>query len=488
MSNKRQKTTGQEPGLGGTKAAPLSRSMNLPGLGGNVGVMHLAEHLGDPDQQVRERALFELAQVGDDRALDGLLEIMQNEQNNRSRDRAIRALGLLGDPRAAYPLIEYILDKTYLRASEQAAALALRRICDAHPEIADDVVSFLLACLPDDNGGGGVALILGEIGDTRAVEPLVATLASGYFDVWRYGILALGMIGKKHADVAPYILNVLLEHRRDEQRRGMASIQYSIEAMCMIGLQHEDLAGQVVDALTERMLRQDFFPGYFDDRRLAARALGELGARHASTAHSVIDALSSALERPDMQYAALALAEIDDEHATKALKQAFKTGKQDQGTDIAIALAKKGIIEPLIEMLDSDHLRWAAVEGLGASGNPQAVEPLIGMLARSNYIIRREAAKALGMLRSPRAVQPLMGVLSDGRKEVRRSAAEALGKIEKAHPGTIELAVPTLISLLNDETRSVQETAAKVLERIQKEGAQEAVWRWRFPDAQEHHS
>lgn len=483
MSSKEQEITGQEPGLGRAEATPSSRSMNLPGLGGNVGIMHLAEHLDDSNRQVREQALFGLARLGDDRALDGLLEMMQSERDIRSRDRAIRALGLLGDPRASRPLMEFVLSSTYIKASEQAAAIALRRICDARPEILDDVVLDLIASMPYDSGVGGVALMLGELGDTRTVEPLVATLVSQHYYVWRYGVFALGMIGKKHADVAPYILDTLLKHKLDP-RRGEIAVQCLSDAMCMIGLQHEDLAGKVVDALTEGLTGPIQSSGNYDGRRTAVRALGEIGSRHPGTTKSVIDVLSSALERPDMQYAALALAEIDDERATEALRQAFRTGKHSQRADIAIALAKKGTIEPLIEMLTSAPLHMAAVVGLGTSGDLRAIEPLIGVLASSDFTTRREAAKALGMLRSPQAIQPLIGVLSDGRKEVRRAAAEALGKIEKAHPGTAEVAVPALISLLNDETRSVQETAAKTLGHIQTAEAHEAVWQWRFPDTQ----
>jgi len=181
---------------------------------------------------------------------------------------------------------------------------------------------------------------------------------------------------------------------------------------------------------------------------------------------------------------ALALGNIDDERATEALRQAFRTCRNDLRPSLAKALGQKGIIEPLIEALSSSpKLHSAAAEGLGASGDLRAVEPLMELLASDDFKTRREAAKGLGMLRSPQAIHPLIAVLTDGRKDVRRAAAEALGKIEKDHPGTAEPAVHALIPLLHDETRSVQETTAKTLECIQTAEAQDAVWHWRFPEA-----
>ena len=106
------------------------------------------------------------------------------------------------------------------------------------------------------------------------------------------------------------------------------------------------------------------------------------------------------------------------------------------------------------------------------------------MLADSDYTIRREVAKALGRLRDPQAVQPLTGILADKRREVCRVAVVALGKIEKAHPGAAEPAVSELISLLNGGTRSIQAAAAKTLERIRTAEAHEAVWQRRFPGAE----
>ncbi|MBN1428769.1 MAG: HEAT repeat domain-containing protein [Anaerolineae bacterium] len=482
MSSKQQKTTGQEPGLGGAEAARLSRSRNLPRLGGSVGVMHLVEHLNSSNQQVRERALFELAKLGDGRALDGLLEIMRSERDDRARDRAIRALGLLGDPRAVHPLIEYTMGEV-LKAPKQIAAVALGRICEAHPEIVDGVVSHLLDRLSTHHHR--VALMLGEIGDIRAVEPLAARLdaARFYYD-GTYVIAALGILGKRHADAAPRILDALWRYRC---RFGV--VRELVDAFLVIGLQHESFAGPVVQALEEMLLDQS--QGASGLRlwahAAAARALGEIGARHTSITPQVVDILIAGLGHTDplfLESVALALGGIDDDRASGALQEAFKLYRDDLGACLAKAMGRKGLIGPLLDAMASNAgLRSAAAEGLGASGDLRTVEPLIGLLTSEDFITRREAAKALGLLRDPRAVQPLIGVLSDGRKEVRRAAAEALGKIEKAHPGTAEPAVPDLIPLLHDETRSVREATAKTLERIQTDEAHEAVWQWRFPDA-----
>jgi len=78
-------------------------------------------------------------------------------------------------------------------------------------------------------------------------------------------------------------------------------------------------------------------------------------------------------------------------------------------------------------------VRVAAVEVLGRSGNPRAVELLLRVLEDRNVRVRAAAARALGRLGDRRAEEHLMQALKDGDGSVRSAAAEALAVIGLRH-------------------------------------------------------
>lgn len=75
--------------------------------------------------------------------------------------------------------------------------------------------------------------------------------------------------------------------------------------------------------------------------------------------------------------------------------------------------------------------RLRAVVGLGKSGDPRAVRPLMDLVADRDPAIRRGAIAALGELKSGRAVEVLIGRLQDRGEEmeIRKRAAETLAAI-----------------------------------------------------------
>lgn len=102
-------------------------------------------------------------------------------------------------------------------------------------------------------------------------------------------------------------------------------------------------------------------------------------------------------------------------------------------------------------------MRQAAIEGLGATGDPRAFGPLAAALADRSGGLRAEAAGALGALRDPRAVGLLITVLSDQDREVRGKAAYALGELQDCR------AFESLAAALNDREFDVRATAAGAL-------------------------
>jgi HEAT repeat protein len=103
----------------------------------------------------------ELQKQGD---VDGLIEALSYEKDHNVRQSAAWSLGELGDGRAVEPLIEALDDRKRVR---EVAARAL-----------------------------------GEIGDERAVEPLIDLLRSGNWEVSGTSAKALGKIGDPRAIAA----------------------------------------------------------------------------------------------------------------------------------------------------------------------------------------------------------------------------------------------------------------------------------------------
>ena len=121
----------------------------------------------------------------------------------------------------------------------------------------------------------------------------------------------------------------------------------------------------------------------------------------------------------------------------------------------------------LLEMLSWDETtydKWLSryvIKGLGAIGDPQAVEGLSAQLRHPDHHVRMYAARALGALRSSWAVDPLIDALQDSDAVVRESAAFGLGDI-----GDPRATIPLGTVLSADPTGSVRASAAQALGQI----------------------
>ncbi len=100
--------------------------------------------------------------------VEGLIDALTYNDNNVRRSAA-NALGKLGDPRAVEPLIAVLDDQPLVR---EVTAKALGKIGDPR------AVDALVQVLKDDKKSirETAAKALGEIGDKRAVGPLIDTL------------------------------------------------------------------------------------------------------------------------------------------------------------------------------------------------------------------------------------------------------------------------------------------------------------------------
>lgn len=237
------------------------------------------------------------------------------------------------------------------------------------------------------------AQALGGIGDTRAVEPLIAGLRDSDQEVRRAAADALGRTPDARA-VEP-----LLAALKDKDG------QVQLAAAHALGSTRDVRA---VDTLIAAL--QDRWLG-----RAAAEALGEL-------------------RDPRAVEPLLALMRASDVHGRR---------------DAAQALGKIGApaVGPLMATLrdGNDDVRRAAADALDVAGwKPDASE------SGAWYRISKREVYKCAQLGTP-AVEPLVAALKDGASDVRRDAAHALGAIGDAR------AVEPLNAIVSAELDAIRE-------------------------------
>ena len=340
---------------------------------------------------------------------------------------------------------------------------------------------------------------LGEIGDARAVEPLIAALKDGDWDVRQFAAKALGKIGDARA-VEPLIAT-LKDSNKDVCKKaadaldevGWQAGKDEVSAAYWIGKQNwgecVKLGALAVEPLIAALTDSESGASIRDS---AAKALGKIGDARA------VEPLIAALKDSDWNvrgFAAKALINLGA-LAVEPLIVALKHSNKDVRSGAAKALGKIGdarAVEPLIATLkDSDvHTYPAAAYALDEFGwqagkdevsaaywigkqnwgecvklGAVAVEPLIVSLKVDHPYVRMFVAEILGQMGDPRAVEPLIAALTDSESgaSIRDSAAKALGKIGDAR------AVEPLIAALKDSNWNVRKKAAEALVKLYGSG------------------
>lgn len=103
--------------------------------------------------------------------------------------------------------------------------------------------------------------------------------------------------------------------------------------------------------------------------------------------------------------------------------------------------------------------RAEAIEKLGRSGDPEAMDLLIEALQDRDGLVPVKAAEALGRMRNPRSVPALAQAIKDSENYVRSAAAEALAQIG-------EPAIASLVGILNEPDPAIRDMAVHALGKI----------------------
>jgi HEAT repeat protein len=298
-------------------------------------------------------------------------------------------------------------------------------------------------------------LALGEIGDPRAVEPLIACLRDASPFVRQVAANALGKIKDSRA-VEP-LVDALSDP--DETVRKNA-----VQALVEIGSfpAIEQFITMLGDPSEEV-------------RMLAVRALVEIGA-------PAVEMLIDSLKGNVRWYAILALGEIGDPRAVEPLIACLRDTSPFVRQVAANALGKikdSRAVEPLVDALrDPDGtVRKNAAEALGKSSCLQAVDPLINALRDRNEAVKESAAEALGQLGDTRAVKPLIELLYTSKWwSIRCSVVRALGQIRDPE------AVTALVSILDDPDEDVGRSLVYSLSKIGTPAVEPLIMALRSPD------
>ena len=282
------------------------------------------------------------------------------------------------------------------------------------------------------------AQALGEIGDSRAVEPLSSALNDEDLVVAMAARDALIKIG---APAVEPLLGVLKEGDKEARKRAAAALG--------------KIGAPAVESLLAALKSDDNVV-----RKTAVEALGKMGIP------AVVEPLLAALKDEDKavrKSAVVALGEIGDAQAVEPLCSALQDEDKAVRKSAVEALGELGdarAVEPLCSALqDEDRdVRFGAATALGKLGDARAMEPLLVALKDDDKAVRKRAADALGKIGEP-AVEPLLVALKDDDMGVQQQAQYALGKIG-------EPAMESLLAALKDDSFVVRSRAADALVKI----------------------
>lgn len=434
------------PQATGESVSPAARREEIRALGARVSSYS--------DDRYRADAAVQALGVLGEHAIPALVAAL-NDDNQRVREHLAGALSHTHSVRVVGPLLAQLQKEVaeYSPSDERAVGAALIGLhC---PESAD-----LLAYALDEPNAvvrSYVACALAELGDKRAVEPLLALLQEKDAHIRARAASGLGKLGDPRA-VEPLIRALSAPEDRPPQRAvdtpasGKPDLKRALEQM-------ESLHNP------EQQARQQ-----------AAEALGELG--DARAVEPLIQALSHHNEWLRW-HAVSALGKIGDQQAIAPLAQALADPSDMVRQDAAYALGKLRAVEALLAVLQERRVDTpsAVISTLGNLKDKRAVEPLLALLQtfpspraresdemRRRMMLQRDPREleahirasmmtrdvkrniilALGYLGDPRAVEALIELVKTGNNSFEalqalvqighRRALDALLQLQQAQP------------------------------------------------------
>lgn len=178
----------------------------------------LTDALDDETIDTKYAIIIALGNLGDKRACEPLIHILQTSEDKDTQNSAAFALGKIGDRRAVEPLLTAFQDKEL----RWGAGNALGLIGDSR------AIEPLIKTLEDELWVGGAIHGLVELGEL-AIEPLVKVLQNGSSTACRNAVDTVRQLwfhGKSRKSIIKYIVEPLIEVLKDknDMTRGLATV------------------------------------------------------------------------------------------------------------------------------------------------------------------------------------------------------------------------------------------------------------------------
>lgn len=389
---------------------------------------YLIKALSDEDVSVRHQAAKALGAGGAVAAVPIMIEWL-NDVDAKTKAVAADVLGDIGGADAAQALIRSLGDPD--ATVRQRAVKSLGKI-GARGNAT--VVIALIPRLEDDKADVRRETIeqLEQLGDKRAVIPLVAKFSDTSRDVRKAAVRAIGKLGDKSA--VPALVRLMSDPDEDVRTQAVGSLG-------LLG------AVDALDALSEQLTSgSDTF------RTKVAYALGQIAAVPGAgkAGEEAMQRLVENLGQGNTRRAAIDSLRVAGKVAVPALV-AHLSGRLKGDPTTAVTLLGDAADARATAVLTAELERGRVamplvLKALGATGDPNALVPVLGALGNSDAAIRLAAMEALRPLlgRDARAGDVLVEHLADEDLEVRILAAEYLGDLQfvAATPKLTALAGP----------------------------------------------
>ncbi|KKK89777.1 hypothetical protein LCGC14_2729700, partial [marine sediment metagenome] len=357
---------------------------------GNIGGLKVVEplitSLNDIDG-INYNAIVALGRKGDSRAVEPLIALLDHS-NDSVRSEAAKSLGRIGDLRALEPLLAALerMVKDYQRCFESKdyrkkdydgeyifqTIYSLDKIM--YTQAVEPLIKYLKYFRFIKNESKICQIIaefLGEIGDPKAVEPLLASLYHPSENTRKAIIRALKNLGR-----APSQFEILVASTIDFDRN------FRIEAIKSLG--------------------------QMKDSRAVEPLLASLNDPFKEVHNTVITVLKTF---------GITLSQLE------ILIASLHDANKNIRLEVIKSLGQEGdprAVESIIPFLaDNDkNFRIEAIKSLGQMKDSRAVEPLLASLKDPSEDVCREGIYALGKIRDPRAVEPLITLLPNFMDEI----------------------------------------------------------------------
>jgi HEAT repeat protein len=324
-------------------------------------------------------------------SVPSLIDTMQKDKYESARLWATWSLGELVDKRAVEPMIKTLVEGR--NKGEKEAPAVITQVINALVKLATPAFDPLIAVLKDKDVDevpkSYVVRILGLIGNTKAVEPLIDVLKDNSVVVRSEATKALGLISDRRATVS------------------------------------------LIDLLTNKN-------EWITVRINAASLLGSIKDERAVM--PLIDELKSDITSIRSN-AVVALGNIKDKRAVPLLVQIMENPKEDDAirANAVTALDSIGDLRTtpaILNALKSDNvtIRQNAVVAVGDISIKESVDTLIAIVGNLDELtaLRASAAESLGKIGDKKAITILVERLGDPDEfdSVWIKVAEATGKLK----------------------------------------------------------